>query len=141
MLSSFIGFVAFWVDLAVVLVGRSRFNSDTNGNYQGHIGNAFWMALGGTVSITHFPQSTPTDSRQIALILALCFTGCGMFGHYRKDRKERRAAEFDRENKFAPQRKRHFWQKRRAEPAPVMHQTTMATYPETTPYGTTAARV
>lgn len=124
-LSSFVGFVAFWVDLAVVLVGRSRVNSYTNGVYQGHIGNAFWMALGG----------------MIALILALCFTGCGMFGHYRKDRKERRAAEFDRENKFAPQRKRHFWQKRRAEPAPAMHQTTMATYPETTPYGNTAARV
>lgn len=124
-LSSFIGFVAFWVDLAVVLVGRSRVNSYTNGAFNGHIGNAFWMALGG----------------MIALILALCFTGCGMFGHYRKDRKERRAAEFDRENKFAPQRKRHFWQKRRAEPAPVMHQTTMATYPETTPYGNTAARV
>lgn len=128
--ATFVAFVAFWVDLAFVLVGRSRASEYTGGAFSGHIGPAFWMALGGL----------------IALMLALCATGCGMFGKY-KDKRNRRSS-FDREEKLAgagsrkpyvslPSRMRgqsltwHSWQRKAAPVAAAPMQ--QNTYPGVTP--------
>jgi hypothetical protein len=42
------GWLAFFLDLAVVLIARNKVNDQAN--ITAHIGNALWMALGGMVS-------------------------------------------------------------------------------------------
>jgi hypothetical protein len=41
--------VAFWLDVALILIARKRINHYTNGAFSAHIGNAFWLSLAGAV--------------------------------------------------------------------------------------------
>lgn len=51
LLSGVVGWLAFWLDLALVLIVRKKVNDQSgSGGFTGHIGNATWMALGGMVS-------------------------------------------------------------------------------------------
>ena len=52
--SSLIGWIAFWLDLALILVARKRIGDYTDGAFSGHIGNALWIALAGAVRLTLF---------------------------------------------------------------------------------------
>lgn len=65
-LSSLMAWIAFWLNLALVLVARKRINDYTDGVFTGHIGNALWISLAGAVALTG----------------AICLAGCGMFGRY-----------------------------------------------------------
>ncbi|WWC60403.1 uncharacterized protein I303_102975 [Kwoniella dejecticola CBS 10117] len=67
------GWLAWALDLALALVARHRIEDASNDVLDARIGNGVWLALGGVVALT----------------LALCFAGCGMFGRYGKDSWQR----------------------------------------------------
>ncbi|OCF75086.1 hypothetical protein I204_03935 [Kwoniella mangroviensis CBS 8886] len=82
--------LAWALDLALALVARHRIEDASDDVLDARIGNGVWLALGGAVAVT----------------LALCFAGCGMFGRYRSDRVV--------QQKPVGYRRRHFWQRNHA---------------------------
>lgn len=60
-------FVVWIIDMILFGIGRQRYR-DTGVKAQ--YGNANWLTLGALV----------------ALLLAFCFSACGVFGHYRRNR-------------------------------------------------------
>jgi hypothetical protein len=82
-LSSLAGWIAFALDLALVLVARNRINDYTEDVFSGHIGNAVWLALAGAVSPRLAGRRLEVGAHsQIVLTGSICLAGCGMFGRY-----------------------------------------------------------
>ncbi|WWC68554.1 uncharacterized protein I206_102483 [Kwoniella pini CBS 10737] len=79
--------LAWALDLALALVARHRIEDASNDVLDARIGNGVWIALGGAVALT----------------LALCFAGCGMFGRFGNERNPT--------HKPVSYRRRHFWQR------------------------------
>ncbi|OCF40056.1 hypothetical protein I317_06131 [Kwoniella heveanensis CBS 569] len=88
--AAFASWLSFALDLALALVTRNRIEDYTNDLFTGEIGNAVWIALGGAVALT----------------LAICLAGCGMFGRY-SDRGNRAVV-----HEKTGYRRRYFWQRR-----------------------------
>jgi len=65
-LAGLCAWIAFWLDLALALVGKHRIKDHTHGAYDGHLGRAIWVALAGA----------------IVLSIANCSAGVAMFGRY-----------------------------------------------------------
>lgn len=59
-LSALAGWLAFWLDLALVLIARHKVTDHATGAQviSGHIGKAVWFALGGIVSCLASYQDT-----------------------------------------------------------------------------------
>ena len=51
LVSTIAGWIAFWLDLALVLIAKARIWDATDGIVQGYIGDALWLALAGVVSL------------------------------------------------------------------------------------------
>ncbi|WWC88079.1 uncharacterized protein L201_002983 [Kwoniella dendrophila CBS 6074] len=82
--------LAWALDLALALVARHRIEDASNDILDAKIGNGVWLALAGAIALT----------------LATCFAGCGMFGRYRSDRVV--------SQKPVGYRRRYFWQRHQA---------------------------
>lgn len=52
--SSFAAWIAFWLNLALVLVAHKRIEDYTSDTLSGHIGNGLWMSLAGAVRYIAF---------------------------------------------------------------------------------------
>ncbi|KAK8861663.1 hypothetical protein IAR55_002486 [Kwoniella newhampshirensis] len=92
-LSALSAWLAFALDVALALIARHRIRHYTNRQFEGHIGNAVWLALAAAVALT----------------LAIFLAGCGMFGRYGR--------AYPAENPVAaPARgkRRRFWQRQPA---------------------------
>ncbi|WVQ65015.1 uncharacterized protein L199_003185 [Kwoniella botswanensis] len=82
--------LAWALDLTLALVARHRIEDASDDVLDARIGNGVWLALGGAVAVT----------------IALCLAGCGMFGRYRSDRVV--------QQKPVGYRRRYFWQRNHA---------------------------
>jgi hypothetical protein len=78
--------VAFWLDLGMVLYARHQVNTFNDGKITAHIGNAVWLALAGAVRRfrQRFIISADTSPFQLSLTASIAFAGCGTFGSYSK---------------------------------------------------------
>ncbi|WVQ78845.1 hypothetical protein IAT38_000936 [Cryptococcus sp. DSM 104549] len=96
LLSSFAAWIAFWLDLAIVLVARARIKKYTDGLVVGHFGNAVWIGLAGAVCLS----------------VAICLAGCGSFGRYRSDYRSRTVANVPPPVEKPGYGRRRFWQRK-----------------------------